>query len=129
MMATDLCGNQVGPTIKNYAVGYDVTDVYTLQPFANTIATTRMGAPKQLQLSDLRMDCPKTTILPDDIFDYLETNHVVLGKDSQCNPILSWPVDLRLAAGWFLISTSLLNISDDCLGISGPRVVGIGAVS
>jgi len=99
MKATDLCGKQVGPTIKNYAVGYDVTDVYTLQPYANTKVKTRMGDPKQLQLSDLRTDCPQTTILPEDMFDYLETNHVVLGQDSQCNPILSWPTDLRLAAG------------------------------
>ncbi|ESZ97341.1 hypothetical protein SBOR_2271 [Sclerotinia borealis F-4128] len=101
MKATDLCGKQVGPTIKNYAVGYDVTDVYTMQPFANTKVKTRMGDPKQLQLSDLRTDCPQTTILPEDIFDYLETNHVVLGEDSRCNPILSWPTDLRLAAGEF----------------------------
>ncbi|KAB8304448.1 hypothetical protein EYC80_003843 [Monilinia laxa] len=101
MKATDLCGKQVGPTIKNYAVGYDVTDVYTLQPYANTKVKTRMGDPKQLRLSDLRTDCPQTTILPEDMFDYLETNHVVLGQDSQCNPILSWPTDLRLAAGDF----------------------------
>ncbi|RAL68181.1 hypothetical protein DID88_008888 [Monilinia fructigena] len=77
MKATDLCGKQVGPTIKNYAVGYDVTDVYTLQPYANTKVKTRMGDPKQLQLSDLRTDCPQTTILPEDMFDYLETNHVL----------------------------------------------------
>ncbi|KAM3075651.1 hypothetical protein ACMFMG_007784 [Clarireedia jacksonii] len=101
MKATGLCGQQVGPTLKNFAVGYDLTDVYTLQPFKNAKATTRMGPPQQLQLSDLRTDCPQTTVLPKKYFDYLETNHLVEGEDSQCNPILSWPTDLRHAAGDF----------------------------
>jgi hypothetical protein len=99
MKATGLCGQQVGPTLKNFAVGYDITDVSTLQPFKNAKATTRMGPPQQLELSDLRTDCPETTILPKNYFDYLETNHLVEGEDSKCNPILSWPTDLRHAAG------------------------------
>ncbi|PQE34065.1 hypothetical protein CJF32_00002895 [Rutstroemia sp. NJR-2017a WRK4] len=101
MKATGLCGQQVGPTLKNFAVGYDIKDVSTMQPFKNAKATTRMGPPQQLELSDLRTDCPKTTILPEDYFDYQGTNHLVQGEDSQCNPILSWPTDLRHAAGDF----------------------------
>ncbi|PQE12321.1 hypothetical protein CJF31_00000525 [Rutstroemia sp. NJR-2017a BVV2] len=101
MKATGLCGQQVGPTLKNFAVGYDITDVSTMQPFKNAKATTRMGPPRQLELSDLRTDCPKTTILPEDYFDYQGTNHLVKGEDSECNPILSWPTDLRHAAGDF----------------------------
>jgi len=97
MRATDLCGQQVGPTLTDVITGYDLTDVYTLQPYKNAAATTRMGPPEQLQLSDLRTDCPAVTADPNslDSLNLISYKNILGTNDTECNPILSWPTRLK----------------------------------
>jgi hypothetical protein len=48
------------------------------------------GTATQLHLSDLKADCPTVTAIP-------AHNHNIYDKhDPGCNPVLSWPLDLKL---------------------------------
>ncbi|KAF4635416.1 hypothetical protein G7Y89_g2681 [Cudoniella acicularis] len=93
MIATDYCGNTVGPTFKNYITSYNITDVSTLQPYANAKATTRMGNPEQLHLSDLKSNCPQAYTAP------AQNHNIWNTRDPGCNPVLVWRTDLKDAGG------------------------------
>lgn len=97
MIATDWCGNLVGTTLTDFITSYSITDVSTLQPFLYTTGTQRAGTPKQLKLSDLKLDCPVVDVSNQ---TYEQIGHsFVKGKfDPGCNPDLEWPTDLKYAA-------------------------------
>jgi hypothetical protein len=114
MRATDLCGNQVGPTLVDVITGYHITDVSTLQPYKNAAATTRMGPAQQLQLSDLRTDCPAVTANPDslDSLNLISHKNILGTNDTECNPILEWPTGLKHIAEYvFLSPKSVLDLT------------------
>jgi hypothetical protein len=86
--ATNYCGQEIGPPQTNFIWSYNLDQVSTLQPFADEWATTRMGGPEQLQLSDLHTGCPKVQAS-----DVPENNHNT-NKDG-CNPVLEFNIDLK----------------------------------
>jgi hypothetical protein len=53
------CG-PLGPTYTNAVISIDLANVSTFQPYADHTATTRMGPPRQLTLSDIMSGCPGT---------------------------------------------------------------------
>jgi hypothetical protein len=62
--AFDWCGQSLGPYVTSFVHSYALSEVSTLLPYANANATTRMGPPSQLQLSDLRTDCSTWETIP-----------------------------------------------------------------
>jgi hypothetical protein len=87
------CG-PLGPTYASAIISMDLTDVSTLQPFADHTVTTRMGPPEQLQLTDLQSGCPGTyaTFSTDGAF--LNT-HPVFGTYNRCHPRFVYPIELK----------------------------------
>jgi hypothetical protein len=91
MKATDYCGNLIGPIVTNFITSYDLDQVSTLPPFANSNDDTRIGGPTQLQLSDLKTDCPQTYSIP-------VNNHNLVGDedyDPGCNPVIEYKIELK----------------------------------
>lgn len=93
MFAENNCG-PLGPTYANAVVSMDLTDVSTLQPYADHTVTTRMGQPKQLNLSDLQYNCLNTygTFSTDGA--YINT-HPVYGNYNRCYPRFVFPIQLK----------------------------------
>lgn len=87
------CG-PLGPTYANAVISMELTEVSTLQPFADHTVTTRMGPPQQLVLSDLMNGCPGTyaTFSTDGAF--LNT-HPVFGTYNRCHPRFVYPIQLK----------------------------------
>lgn len=98
MWAQDYCGNLFGTTISNFITSYSITDVTTLQPLAHTTGEARIGPPEQLNLSDLKLDCPPVDIT-NRTYDQIGHGFVNGKADPACNPDLEWPLGLKLAAG------------------------------
>ncbi|RFU28805.1 hypothetical protein B7463_g7552, partial [Scytalidium lignicola] len=87
------CG-QLGPTFKNAVVSMDLTEVSTLQPYADHTVTTRMGPPQPLLLRDLTSNCLSTygSFSTDGAF--LNT-HPVFGNYNRCNPRFVFPIQFK----------------------------------
>ena len=87
------CG-PLGPTYSNAVFSMDLTDVSTLQPYQDNTATTRMGPPRQLVLSDLEFNCLNTygTFSTDGA--YINT-HPVYGNYNRCHPRYVFPIQLK----------------------------------
>ncbi|TAQ90994.1 hypothetical protein B7494_g726 [Chlorociboria aeruginascens] len=86
------CG-ALGPTYVNAVVSMDLADVSTLQPYANSAATTRMGTPQQLTLSDLATDCPKSSDISTN--GAINNYHPIDDTFNRCNPRLQIPVQIK----------------------------------
>lgn len=98
MMVNTLTGDNscgpLGPTYTNEVISMDLTDVYTLQPYADHTVTTRMGPPLPLTLSDLTSNCLNTygTFSTDGA--YINT-HPVYGNYNRCHPRFVFPIELK----------------------------------
>jgi len=93
MAPLDWCSQPIGPIITNFITSFPLSEVYTLQPFANSVTDVRMGPPEQLQLSDLQPDCPIATTHP-------PSNDNVLDPEFPgCNPVIQWNTALLGAGG------------------------------
>lgn len=87
------CG-PLGPTYTNAVVSMDLTDVSTLQPYADHTVTTRMGPPQQLVLSDLENNCLNTYSTFSTDGAYINT-HPVYGNYNRCHPRFVFPIQLK----------------------------------
>lgn len=118
MKATDYCGNLIGPVLTSVVVSYDLDQVSTLPPFANSNEwQTRMGPPTQLYLSDLRTDCPLTYSEPPD-------NHNVYGDpnyDPGCNPVIEYKTELKDSVAG-LVSHELVCIVANAVPVGPGRI-------
>jgi len=91
MEARNYCGQLIGPVVTDFITGYNLNSVSTLQPYADATVTTRMGPPQQLQLNDLRPDCPMV-----EAADVPVNNHNIFNEtDVGCNPVLEYRIDLK----------------------------------
>jgi hypothetical protein len=70
----------------------DLTDVYTLQPYANAQATTPLGPPQILSLSDLATDCPQTQLSNSAA---ITNTHPIADTFDRCNPRLIPPIEVK----------------------------------
>lgn len=86
--AIDWCGQFLGPHVTSFVHSYALTDVSTLMPYADESATTRMGPPRQLELSDLRTDCTTWETIP-------IKNHNTMTNG--CNAIVEFKEDIITA--------------------------------
>jgi hypothetical protein len=98
MMVNTITGDNdcgpLGPTYSNKVVSMGLTDVSTLQPYADHTVTTRMGPPQQLTLSDLESNCLNTygTFSTDGAF---VNTHPVYGNYNRCHPRFVFPIELK----------------------------------
>lgn len=79
-------------SLINFMTSYRLDQVSTKQPYKNGSKSrkgVRIGPDKQLELSDLRTDCPITKATPP------ERNFVVESKyNGACEPLLVWRADM-----------------------------------
>src|ERR1700710_3052784 len=92
LTADNACG-RLGPTYTNYVLPLDLTDISTMQPYADITAIQRLGDPLQLNLDDLATDCPKDQSLPAAETVYTSDGavinpHPVADNYNRCNPRL-----------------------------------------
>lgn len=91
--AWNSCGGNdrapLGWTVTSTVVPMDLTDISTLQPYADATATTR-GPPLQLQLSDLDFSACSSTEPAASI-----QRHPLDNASNRCNPSLQWPIQLK----------------------------------
>ncbi|KAE9376038.1 hypothetical protein N431DRAFT_543391 [Stipitochalara longipes BDJ] len=87
------CG-PLGPTFANQVISMDLTDVLTLQPYADHTVTTRMGPPIPLTLSDLTSDCQNTYATFSTDGAYVNT-HPVYGMYNRCHPRFEFPIQIK----------------------------------
>lgn len=87
------CG-LLGPTYADKVISMDLTDVSTLQPYADHTVTTRMGPPEQLYLSDLTINCKETYSTFSTDGAYINT-HPVYGMYNRCHPRFVFPIELK----------------------------------
>lgn len=95
LTADNACG-RLGPTYANYVLALDLTEVSTLQPFADATVRDRLGDPLQLNLNDLATDCPKNQQDPAAYMVYTSDGavinpHPVANRYNRCNPRLVMP--------------------------------------
>ncbi|RDW59122.1 hypothetical protein BP5796_12046 [Coleophoma crateriformis] len=86
--AIDWCGQFLGPMVTSFVHSYALSEVSTLMPYADENATTRIGPPRQLQLSDLRTDCSTWETIP-------VKNHNTMTDG--CNAIVEFKEDIITA--------------------------------
>ena len=87
------CG-PLGPTFVNKVISMDLTDVSTLQAYADHTVTTRMGPPLPLTLSDLTSDCLNTYSTFSTDGAYVNT-HPVYGMYNRCHPRFVFPIEIK----------------------------------
>lgn len=90
--ATNACRTAIADTQTNLVFAYDLDQVSTYLPYENATVSTRMGGGQayQLELNDLKSDCPLVSSIPN--WENHNTN-----KDG-CNPVLEFREDLKDAA-------------------------------
>jgi hypothetical protein len=98
LSAYNPCG-QLGPTYTDLVFAFDLTEVFTFQPYADATVQTREGPPQQLTLADLATNCPKdakpeATMLTT-INGVVIDEHPVANTFDRCNPALSMPDAMR----------------------------------
>jgi hypothetical protein len=89
------CG-ALGPTYSNKVISMLISDVSTLQPYANKDAHTRLGPERQLTLSDFE-NCPKSQAEPahDKLLSAIFDPHPVKNTFNRCNPHLVMPYQMK----------------------------------
>lgn len=85
------CG-PLGPTYSTKVIPMDLSDVYTIQPYADATATTNEGPPALLTLSDLE-NCPNYKDIS--TTGQILATHPVDNTYNRCNPRLVFPVELK----------------------------------
>jgi len=100
LTAYNPCG-QLGPTYADVVVSFDLTEVFTYQPYADATTRDRLGDPQQLTLADLATDCPQNAGAPPPSETLLTTSgaiiieHPVEDAWNRCNPMISMPDRMR----------------------------------
>lgn len=84
------CG-ALGPTYATEVISMDITDVYTIPPYANATATLQSSA-VPLTLSDLQ-NCPSYSHISTD--GAIQNDHPVSDTYNRCNPRLIFPIELK----------------------------------
>jgi len=87
------CG-PLGPTYAYKVISLDMTELTTLQPYADHTVTTRMGPPQALTLSDITSNCLNTYSSFSTDGAFLNT-HPVYGNYNRCNPRFIFPIQLK----------------------------------
>lgn len=95
--ADNACGD-LGPTFGDNVISMPISDVLTMQPYANAAATTRMGPPRQLTLTDFD-NCPALTKSLWDLIPVIADEHPNMDTFNRCNPHLAVPAALRALGG------------------------------
>jgi hypothetical protein len=88
------CG-RIGPQLGRLLASAAPSDIYTVQPFANTAVTTRIGPPQLLDVDDF-MDCASTNpsnFASIELLSALNT-HPVQGSYYRCNPEILLPTGM-----------------------------------
>lgn len=99
--ALNECGS-MGPTFSNYVISMPMSDALTMQPYANSVASTRLGPPRPLTLSDLE-SCSE---LPSNLWTYIPaimTLHPVADDFYRCNPHFVVPPEVWAMGGYVRI--------------------------
>lgn len=114
LYAINPCG-LIGPTFSSYIMSMPPSDAYTLEPYANLAATTRMGPPQLLDVDDLA-DCDNsaptyaqsqaTGSLAAAFYNYWSMEnakggqtHPLPGSFYRCNPRFAIPTEMSTAVG------------------------------
>lgn len=94
MFVVDPCAQPITSrgSLINFVTSYRLDQVSTKQPYKNGAKSrkgTRIGPDKQLELSDLRTDCPSTIAIPPKRNFVVESNY-----NGACEPLLVWRNDM-----------------------------------